>query len=185
MLESTALKIKALSLSSETKHIARILRNLKKARQKQAAWVAKQAGPVKDQLESMDAQARETYLHHVKHIRPEARRTHLARMFMRGHDYYTVEIFAYSQPEWDRVFKIVKRFTPPEAGAWLQELTQQFERWRQEGRDHWLQGQKAHEAARIAKDPQRKMNLINKTLAHDEYKALSEEGKQKIRSKYA
>lgn len=171
-MDPETIRIKAALFTAEVHIIKRIERKLKRARALQRAWLAKKVAETpRDTLNALDQQFVNIYEHRIKVVRPEARRTHLARMFMRDVPYETVEKFAHSKPDWDGIFKVVKRFT--EAGSsqtWLQDLTQRYAQWQQEGTVHSLAARISHEAKRLKDEPMHAANLATKKQDHEDYK---------------
>lgn len=92
-------------------------------------------------LEGADAKAREAYdlfwglTHHRKNVvRKEARDTHIALHFLKGKPYDTVEDFAYSQPNWDNIERMVLQYSEGESP---QDIKQRFEEWVQNA-EAWI-----------------------------------------------
>lgn len=97
------LKVKVSTLAAE----ARIIRNLERSRQKQFIK-AKERGVV--QHGAHDDKTRSLYLHRVQLLRPTIRANHLAYGFLRGREYGQMEQFAYTEPNWKEIEKVVTRF---------------------------------------------------------------------------
>lgn len=83
-------------------------------------------------LENAAQKAKEAYdlfwglTHHTKNIvRKEARDTHVALHFLRRKPYATVEDFAYSQPDWDNIERMVLKYGEDDP----RELSQRFAEW--------------------------------------------------------
>lgn len=115
------LKVKALSLSAEAVIIRRLERKLAKAR---SAWNRSQNVHVRDKFLSLQ--------HHRKQVvRPEARATHLARMFLKGLDYLQVENKCNEAPNWKKVLELILRYGPSAPGWDKRDANQRFEEWRQ------------------------------------------------------
>ena len=60
-------------------------------------------------------------------VRNEARWTNLARGFLRGHDYLTIERLSYQQPNWDRVEALVMTYGEGNK----EDLAKRFAAWKQ------------------------------------------------------
>lgn len=76
--------------------------------------------------------------HHRKNtVRKEARDTHIALGFLRGHDYDKMEAFTYSSPRWDNIERMVLKYSEDDP----RDVKQRFE--------EWVQGAKEIQDARI------------------------------------
>lgn len=72
--------------------------------------------------------------HHRKNVvRKEARDTHIALHFLKGKPYDTVEGFAYSQPNWDNIERMVLQYSDESPQA----IKQRFEEWVQQA-EAWI-----------------------------------------------
>lgn len=129
---SIELKVKAYSLAEESKYIRKQENKMKN----HYRWcVSKQ----KDASESQSSRSKFWRLrnHRVRHIRPEARATHLARAYLKGMPRSKVE--KWPTASWDvkvKAMKMIKRYIPlavfnPKTGH-LEELKysdSMFEKW--------------------------------------------------------
>jgi hypothetical protein len=116
----TTLKVKRLSLASESKHI----RRLEKAKAR-AANRARKAN--KDGLaELSEAERHSLYLHRINVVRKAARVAHLADGFLRGLPYAAMENFAYTSPDWDKVEDNAVRFSSDDERT----VKQRFAEWK-------------------------------------------------------
>lgn len=86
-------------------------------------------------------------------VQKEARDTNLAYGFLRGRDYWKMEGFAYSKPNWSNIERMVKRYgaTPDEA-ADTRDLMQRFSGWKDAAVAHWQEAQDSHRLAHDAKN---------------------------------
>ncbi len=66
--------------------------------------------------------------HRRKEIRIEARHTYLAYGFLKGNPYRSIERHSYTQPNWDKVEDMIKRFGEGRE----QDLMQKFSEWKSE-----------------------------------------------------
>jgi hypothetical protein len=113
---SIELKIKAKTLAAESKYIRHEeIAELKRRRLKHDP-------------------ERSTYWrfhnHRIDVVRREARATHLARAFLKGKfTYPQVESVCRTDPDWDRVMNMIKRYAPPNSDP--KDIADNFERWRE------------------------------------------------------
>lgn len=91
------LRIKALALASEAKHIRRWERRLLKARRRNP---------------QCQEQAFSLRRHRTEDVRREARDTLLAYGFLRGKPYAVLEQKRYSDPRWDNIRRMAGKFSP-------------------------------------------------------------------------
>lgn len=105
------LRIKSKSLSEEQ----RIIRH-EEARLKRLI-----ARKTKSQ-DFLKATREKIYLHRTKDVRPEARATFISRAFLQGQDYVCLEQIRYTQPDWERVRQMVKKYGRDDPRITLQKL---------------------------------------------------------------
>lgn len=132
------LKCKAIALAVEAKAFKqqeqREKRLLDKWKRKAAAAIAKAVGRGETPLgpnpnSAYSPTLRGIHLHRVNEIRKEARCALLAYGFVRGKSYQSMENFAWTQPNWDRVEKLAIRYSD----TIEQDVKQRFAQWRDEG----------------------------------------------------
>lgn len=124
------LKVKRNHLASEARIIRRIeLKRLERARKIERKYPAAEGEPQKISLPRLDYTSLNE--HRVKGLRPEARATHLAAMFLKGVDLSRVEDPERTQtsPDWKRVENIVSRFATGDSRV----ILQRFAEWRDAG----------------------------------------------------
>jgi hypothetical protein len=133
---SIELKVKALSLAAESAIIRRQQRKLESARHRLGQWRANEAArkhraaleanptlegaqeaqkifdalEYTDLLNGNDATWMSLQHHRRQDVRRASRETHLARMFIAGTPYRAVEYKTYSEPNWDAVARLVRRY---------------------------------------------------------------------------
>lgn len=127
------LKAKRLHLAAEARIIRRLeLNRLQRARQLEEKYPDTPL-PGSEEIPPTDARSTFNSLHHHRRaaVRPEARATHVAAMFLKGVPYSRVEDpeTRHTEPKWDRVEAIVKSFCTGDSRVMLQRLAG----WRDEG----------------------------------------------------
>ncbi len=71
--------------------------------------------------------------HHRKNtVRKEARDTHIALGFLRGHKYDRMEAFAYTSPRWNNIERMVLKYSEDDP----REIKQRFEEWVQAAQNY-------------------------------------------------
>lgn len=97
------LKIKLKSLAAE----ARIIRQQERAALRNENWMRKEGDPAQYPILS-----EELHAHRTKVVRKVARDTHIAYGLIRGKAWEQMEPNSKSQPDWDAVEKMVKKYGP-------------------------------------------------------------------------
>jgi len=121
-----ALKVKFDSLSAE----ARIIRKLENVKRHQAARARKKHG---DSYEAgHQAERISLHEHRIMCVRPEARATHLAQGFLRGHPYSAMERVSNTAPNFTRARELVLRY----GNGSVTELASRFDAWEEDARTY-------------------------------------------------
>jgi hypothetical protein len=68
------------------------------------------------------------HLHRVYDVRKEARSSHLAYGFLRGLKYHEMEVLAYDQPDWNRIERLVEKYSEAD----IRDTKQKFGAWKAE-----------------------------------------------------
>ena len=110
------LKVKIKSLAAE----ARIIKREEQKRRK--AWRSVTRAETKKET---GRQARGLREHRIGQVRPESRCALVAYGFLRGRPYKVVENSAKSEPDWDRVQRLIEKFGTDD----VRELRQKFAEW--------------------------------------------------------
>lgn len=119
---SIYLKIKAQSLAEESRIIrAQELRLAKRRAKAKARLAAEFKG------DKIDALRSSLHLHRVHEVRKESRATHLARGFLKGKAYYTMEQSAWTWPPMARVKELIEKYAPGDTE--LQVIRQRYAEW--------------------------------------------------------
>lgn len=149
---SIELKIKFLTLGYEAKQIQRFERKLLRMRNRRVEAFrsvgAKTYSVMQDVIGDNplgyykwgNAKLLSLQHHRREVVRPVARHTHLARMFLKRTPYKAAERDARTQPNWNFIQKMAEKYAryakidaDPERGEFrsVQDLAQQFEHWKQ------------------------------------------------------
>ena len=89
---SFELKVKAAALAAEAVIIRRLEKRRARAASRHATWLAKDTSRTPELYPNAAGTERQRlYEHRTKVVRPQARATHLARMFIKEVDYARVE----------------------------------------------------------------------------------------------
>jgi len=116
------LKLKLVTMGLSMKQIKRIERRYTgRARKNAQRW--KERGGLGEPIESPAFQA--IHKHRVTELKTELRAAHLAYGFLRGRDYSEMEQICYTNPDWERIFRTVRKF----ANGDIRNITQQFSEW--------------------------------------------------------
>lgn len=113
------LKVKACSLAAEARIIrklANILRNKQKRAREQGDLLTDEHHRLAavDRAKSLREQRLNITDHRRTVVRTEARATHLARAFIGGMPYKRVEAKCWTQPDWQKVLVMVKKYMVPD-----------------------------------------------------------------------
>jgi hypothetical protein len=116
------LKIKVTSLSEEIKQIRRMeLKKVKWAeRARKGKATAEKNARIQNEREGL-------YLHRIG-LKNETRSAHIAASMLRGRSYSEIENFSWVQPDWNRVQRLVEKYSGMEPQVSLQ----RFAQWKDE-----------------------------------------------------
>ena len=101
------LRVKARSLAEETRIINGYIRSLKRMGEKTLHAKAKRSS-------ALSVTAKESMRQHKLMLRKEARSTCLALGFMRGRTHDQMEPVRYTEPNWEEVQRLCKKYGPPD-----------------------------------------------------------------------
>ncbi|MDR3503029.1 MAG: hypothetical protein P4L79_10660 [Legionella sp.] len=121
-MKELLLRVKIKSLTEETK----IIRD----EERTAKWKAK-AAAARAKQESQEKHTSHFYRlhnHRTNDIRQEMRATHLAYGFLRGKSYREMERFSYTQPNWEKIEKMVEKYCDQD----IRTVAQRYAQWKSE-----------------------------------------------------
>jgi hypothetical protein len=75
--------------------------------------------------------------HRIKVVQPEARWSNIAYGFCRGRKYPQIEVFAYDEPDWDRIERLVLTFAERINPRYNQSVEERFKDWVDHARKYW------------------------------------------------
>lgn len=127
--KAIALAVEARAFKQQEQREKRLLDKWKARAQLGRIKAAQRGGALgPDPKTVSSAVLRGIHLHRVNVIRKEARCALLAYGFVRGLSYVSMENFAWTQPDWDRVEKLAIRYSDTTE----QDVKQRFAQWRDE-----------------------------------------------------
>lgn len=139
------LKVKCMSLANE----AVIIRNQER-KWKERARLAREKQKNPQYAESNFFGLRH---HRVNDVRREARSAHLAYGFLKGNSYLEMENFSYTEPDWERIERLVEKYGEGDARA----IKQQFAEWK----DAATKGRRAYITQHAQPRSVREINELN------------------------
>ena len=119
------LKIKVTSLSAEQAQIRREEAKMAKwaRRSRDGRAKAKSAAEAQANLNNIEKKRQGLHGHRVD-LRRETRAAHLAYGFVRGRKYEEIERFAWTQPDWNRIQRLVEKYSEVDQQIALQRFAE-------------------------------------------------------------